>query len=172
MSPGSSVDDELAGAMVEAIKQECAKAAIAITSTLRNRSLPRQRWFQVRKRNLNRSRIRVELGILTVSRPFYHFFFQILECAATILSTVRGLFSTEDSVMMLGVLEELEMEDMEGGDFDMDLDSASLSETMPKTQNQEKKSAKVINRAFEARKRNVIRQALLANISRSIIHET
>lgn len=154
---------------METIKQECAKAAIAITSTLRNRSLPRQRWFQVRKRNPNP----IELDIMIVSRLFITF--QTLECAATILSTVRGLFSTEDSVMMLGVLEELEMEDMEGGDFDMDFDSASLSETMPKTQDQnqnKKKSTKVADRAFEVRKRNVIRQALLANISCSIIHET
>lgn len=75
---------------------------------------------------------------------------------------------------MLGVLEELEMEDMQEDDLDfgLDLDSASIS-GMSKAQSQKKNTGttKSIDRAFEVRKRNVIRQALLANISCSIIHE-
>ena len=54
LSPGSPIDDQLVGTMMETIKQECTKAATAITSTLRNRSLPRQRWFQVGKRSASR----------------------------------------------------------------------------------------------------------------------
>ena len=71
--------------------------------------------------------------------------------------------------MMLGVLEELEMEDMEESDMDMDFQLSLVSETS-KAQYQNK-SINIIDRAFEVRKRNVIRQALLANISCSIIHE-